>query len=113
MLGWLEKIHYQHISKNMKKIAFLIVICIGLYSCDEPQPNATPTCEIKEATIESYRLEKYHMNGHEYLGRLDWRNDDVLTHSGECTHPSHKMVRDTVYIHDTVYVEIKSKKIFK
>ena len=101
----------------MKKIIVLLMLCIGLFSCSQRPPtlNGTPIGQTipSASVIDKRELEIYNVNGHQYIGSLYGSNDDVFTHSGECTHPLHKMIRDTVYIHDTVYVEMKSKKILR
>lgn len=77
-------------------IITLIGLPILLESCDKPNIS-------KEST--GFRYGKggievviYHIDDHEYLGKLTGTNSDWATHSGECPNPIHKTKIDTVYL---------------
>lgn len=87
----------------MKNLLIILIGLIMLYSCDPPQNNKQ---EITQKAIDELKV--YNFNGHQYIGHLSRSSSDFLTHSGECPNPIHFRT-----IHDTIFVDIKTKKVIK
>lgn len=78
----------------MRKLFVILVIGMGLTSCQSPTITHNPNIPTGELNVTNQwgstsRLYVFRINGCEYIGKLGGGSSDLLCHMGNCHNPIH------------------------